>query len=160
MWLMININFNTRQRRARLRTLSTRTIVFCWKAAKVGHFRWPKFPNLRPEASHGTTLLHGSESWTWNRCHVKTPAQLQLRCLRKICGIPWKDRIPNTTVLERCEIEGIEALLINGQLRWAGHLTRMEENKIPKALFYGKLVGAQCSRGGQHKRYRDTYIDT
>ena len=76
--------------------------------------------------------------------------------LRKICGISWKDRIPNTTVLERCEIEGVEGLLIKGQLRWAaGHLTRIEENRIPKALFYGELVGGQRSRGGQHKRYKD-----
>ena len=81
--------------------------------------------------------------------------QFHLRCLRKICGIYWKDRIPNTTVLERCEIEGIEALLIKGQLRWAGHLTRMEENRIPKALFYGVIVGGQRSRGGQHTRYKD-----
>ena len=71
------------------------------------------------------------------------------------CGISWKDRIPNTTVLERCEIEGIEALLIKGQLRSAGHFIRMEENRVPKALFYGELVGGQRSRGGQHKRYKD-----
>ena len=102
-----------------------------------------------------TTLLYGSESWTWYRRHVKKLDQFHLRCLRKICGISWKDRIPNTVVLERCEIEGIEALLIKGQLRWAGHLTRMEENRIPKALFYGELVGGQRSRGGQHKRYKD-----
>lgn len=102
-----------------------------------------------------TTLSYGSESWTWYRRHVKKLDQFHLRCLRKICGISWKDRIPNTIVLERCEIEGIEALLIKGQLRWAGHLTRMEENRIPKALFYGELVGGQRSRGGQHKRYKD-----
>ena len=55
----------------------------------------------------------------------------------------------NTPVLELCEIEGIEALLIKSQLRWAGHVTIMKENRIPKALFYGELVG------GQHKKYKD-----
>ena len=102
-----------------------------------------------------TMLLYGSESWTWYCWHVEKLDQFHLRCLRKICGIPWKDRIPNTTVLERCEIEGFEALLIKGQLWWAGHLTRMEENRIPKALFYQELVGGQRSWGGQHKRYKD-----
>ena len=52
-------------------------------------------------------------------------------------------------------IEGIEALLIKGQLQWAGHPTRMEENRIPKAPFYGELVGGQRLRGSQHKRYTD-----
>ena len=61
-----------------------------------------------------TILLCGSKSWTWYFRHVKKLDQFHLRCLRKICGIPWKDRIPNTTVLERCETEGIEALLIKG----------------------------------------------
>ena len=74
---------------------------------------------------------------------------------KKICGISWKDGISNTTVLEYCDLESIEALLIKGQLRWAGHLTRMEENRIPKALFYGELAGGQRSRGGQHKRYKE-----
>ena len=34
--------------------------------------------------------------------------QFHLRCLRKIAHIRWQDMIPNTTVLERCEISGIE----------------------------------------------------
>ena len=63
-----------------------------------------------------TMLLYGNESWTWYCWHVKKPDQFHLRCLRKVCGIPWKDRIPNTSVLERCEIEGIEAMLMKGQL--------------------------------------------
>ena len=48
--------------------------------------------------------------------------------------------------------EVVEALLIKGQLRRARHLTRMEENRIPKALFYGELVGGQRPRGAQHKK--------
>ena len=78
--------------------------------------------------------------------------QSSLKCLQKVYGISWKDRIPNTTVLKVYEIEGTEALLIKGQLRRAGHLTRMEENRIPKTLFYGELVGGQRPRGGQYKR--------
>ena len=83
--------------------------------------------------------------------------QFHLKFLRKVCGISWKDRIPTTTVLELFEIEGIEAFLIKGQLRRAVHLTRMEENRIPKALFYGELFGGQRPRGGKHKRYKNVF---
>ena len=133
--LIININFNTRQRRARLRILSTPTTVVCWKLSEGRSFQMTEVSVSKAWGFSWTTLLYGSESWTWYPRHVKTLDQFHLRWQRKICGIYWKDRIPNTTVLEGCEIEGIEASLIKGQLRWAGHLTRMEENRIPKAVF-------------------------
>ena len=82
------------------------------------------------------------------RQHVKKLEQFHQGCLRKICGISWKDKLPNTVVLKCCKLDGIEALLIKCQLRWAGHVVRMEDNRIPKAVFYGELTSGQCSRGG------------
>ena len=102
-----------------------------------------------------TTLLYGCETWTWYRMHLKKLEQFHMRCLRKICNIHWKDKIPNTEVLERCKITGIEAFLMKAQLRWAGHMVRMDDQRIPKALFYGELNEGHRSRGGQHKRYKD-----
>ena len=60
-----------------------------------------------------TTLLYGCESWTWYSDHVKKLDQFYLRCLRKICGISWRDKVPNTSVLEHCEIEGIESIQVD-----------------------------------------------
>ncbi|KXJ17990.1 putative uncharacterized transposon-derived protein F52C9.6 [Exaiptasia diaphana] len=100
-----------------------------------------------------STLLYGCESWIWYIEHLKKLDQFHLRCLRKICGISWQDKVPNTSVLERCKIEGIESILVKYRLRWAGHLVRMEDNRIPKALFYGELTSGQRLRGGQHKRF-------
>ena len=92
-----------------------------------------------------TTLLYGSESWTWYRQHVRNSS--------KICGISWKDKVPSTAVLKHCKLDGIEALLIKGQLGWAGHVVRMDDNRIQKAVFYGEITSGQRSRGGQYKRY-------
>ena len=64
-----------------------------------------------------------------------------MRCLRRICNIRWQDRVPNTDVLEKCGLTSIEALLMNSQLRWAGHVVRMSDERIPKALLYGQLKG-------------------
>ena len=51
--------------------------------------------------------------------------QFHLRCLRKIANTKWQEMIPNTSVLERCQISGIEALLMTAQFRWTGHVIRM-----------------------------------
>ena len=45
-----------------------------------------------------------------------------LRCLRRILGIPWQDRIPNTTVLEKAKCSSIHALLSQRCLRWLRHM--------------------------------------
>jgi hypothetical protein len=55
-----------------------------------------------------TSLLCGCESWTLHRRNIAKLDQFQLRCPRRRAYIRWQDMTPNTTVLERCEISGVE----------------------------------------------------
>jgi len=50
----------------------------------------------------------------------------------------------------------IYTMLRQSQLRWAGHVTRMPEERLPKQIFYGELKNGARSQGGQKKRYKDT----
>ena len=97
-----------------------------------------------------------SETWTIYRPHVKQLDQFHLRCLRSICRIKWQDMIPNTEVLEKCEMPGIESMLIKSQLRWAGHVMRMNDKRIPKAVFCAQLKEGKRNPGRPRLRYRDT----
>ena len=52
-------------------------------------------------------------------------------------------------------LRAFEALLIASQLRWAGHVWRMGDERIPKQLLYGELWEGERHRGGQRKRFKD-----
>ena len=103
-----------------------------------------------------TTLLYGCETWTLYRSDIRKLDSFHMRCLRRILGVRWQDKVPNTEVLARCHIDGIESYLIRAQLRWAGHLVRMEDERLPKALFYGQIAEGKRSIGAPKKRYKDS----
>ena len=102
-----------------------------------------------------SSLLYGSEAWTIYKRQVKKLDAFHMRCLRKICGISWRDHVTNTEVLSRCNTTGIEARIMRNQLGWAGHLVRMEDSRIPKAIFFGQLRDGRRKRGRPLLRYKD-----
>lgn len=47
-------------------------------------------------------------------------------------------------------------ILMQSQLRWAGHVAHMPDHRLPKGLFYGELQQGKRSQGGQKKCFKDT----
>jgi hypothetical protein len=119
------------------RDIRTRTKVLVYRAVVV------------------TALLYAAETWTIYSRHIRKLNKFHFRCLRRILGISWKDRVSNLEVLKRADIEDVEAMIIRHQLRWTGHVLRMDTRRIPKILFYGELAHGRRTQGGQFKRYRD-----
>ncbi|XP_035673035.1 uncharacterized protein LOC118413616 [Branchiostoma floridae] len=103
-----------------------------------------------------TTLLYGSESWVTYRHHLRLLERFHQRCLRTILNIHWSDYITNVEVLEQAEIPSIEATLMKTQLRWAGHVSRMEDHRLPKIVLYGELSTGYRHRGAPKKRFKDS----
>ena len=102
-----------------------------------------------------SALLYGCETWTAYRRHTKLLEQFHQRCLRSILKIDWFHRISNVQVLQQAALSGIEAILSLSQLRWAGHLIRMEDSRLPKQLFYCELSEGKRGIGRPKLRYKD-----
>ena len=96
-----------------------------------------------------TTLHYGCETWTLYRRHIKQLDQFHMRCLRKIGNIKWQDMVHNTEVPKKCNMPGIEALLLQAQPRWCGHIVRMKNDRIPRAVIYGQLTEGSRTASGQ-----------
>lgn len=102
-----------------------------------------------------TTLLYGSEAWTPYKKQIRHIDAFHMRCLRSICGTKWSDKVRNSDILDKCNTMGIEAFLIRNQCRWAGHVLRMDDERIPKTLLYGQLQDAPRRHGRPLLRYKD-----
>ncbi|KAI8510833.1 hypothetical protein Bbelb_117490 [Branchiostoma belcheri] len=99
-----------------------------------------------------STLLYWCETWTTYRRHIQLLEQFHQRCLRNICSIRLQDKVSNLQVLETCGLTSVECMIVKCQLRWAGHVVRMEDSRIPKVLLYGQLKQGQRNQGRPLKR--------
>ena len=103
-----------------------------------------------------TTLLYSSETWTVYQRHAAKLNHFHTTHLRKLLGIKWQDKIPDTEVLACAGLPSIHTFLKKLQLRWAGHVACMPDNRLPKKLLFGKLQHGKRSLSGPKKCYKDT----
>ena len=61
----------------------------------------------------------------------------------------------NEDVLKRANLPSTESILLQVQLRWAGRVTRMEDVRMPKAVFFSELQEGKRDHGAPRKLYKD-----
>ena len=47
--------------------------------------------------------------------------------------------MPDTEVLQRVDMESMQAMFNNSQLRWADHVCHTDNERFPKPLLYNEL---------------------
>ena len=102
-----------------------------------------------------STLLYGSEAWVLHARQEKRLNVFHMRQLRRIFNITWEDKVPNNVVLAKAGMPSMFTLLKQRRMRWLGHVTRMEDGRIPKDLLYGELQQGTRRRGRPNLRFRD-----
>ena len=78
-------------------------------------------------------LLYYVETWTLHSKQLNQMKKFDKQCFRRMIGITWKNRVPNNEIFARsCSSgEGFEMV---------GHMQRMPEERLPKAVFYPELA--------------------
>ena len=72
--------------------------------------------------------------------------------------VTWRDRVPDTKVLQRAKMKSIHTLGMRSQLRWDGIVHRMDDCRLPKSLLYGELSTGKRSLGRPKLHYKDTLL--
>jgi hypothetical protein len=106
------------------------------------------------EALTVSVLLHGSESWALSSAQLDRLEVFQRSCLRS--ALPRRKRgperaadLPSNAFLEAMfRLPSVATLLERRQLRWCGHLARMDETRIPaKLCSMGRSTAGTGTRG-------------
>ena len=101
------------------------------------------------------TLLYACETWTSYKRHLQLLERFHQWCLPKKLHTTWEDMQTITSVLEEAKITSVEAMILQHQLRWTGHVVWMPDYHLPKQLLYSKLKNGKRNAGGQQKRVKD-----
>ncbi|XP_042239168.1 uncharacterized protein LOC121877470 [Homarus americanus] len=96
-----------------------------------------------------STLSYASETWTPYRRQIQMLENFHTRCLKRIFGISWEDRLTHEELYRRSNTTNIEAMLAKRHLRWLGQVIRIPDHRLPRQILYGKLSHGNRSAGGQ-----------
>lgn len=115
--------------------------------AAFGFLRRPFFASRRVPHQHKklafeglilSILLYGSEAWTVSARTRKRLQNFFNRCARTMCRVTrwhtWKQRISQRTLEKRIGLRTFSQYLHRRQLRWIGHVARMETTRLPRRL--------------------------
>ncbi len=81
-----------------------------------------------------SVLLYGAETWAMTKQLEALMIPCDVRMLRYLMGIRWRDGVSNEEVVRRSGLEGLEEVLHKVRLRWFGHVRRREEHVLKQAV--------------------------
>ena len=85
-------------------------------------------------------VMYGCESWTIKKVEPRRIDSFELRCLRRLLGVPWTARRCNQSILKEISPEySLEGLMLKLKLQYFGHLM-WRIDSLEKTLMLGKIA--------------------
>src|SRR6201990_2655800 len=99
-------------------------------------------------------LLYGSECWAMNTVHNSRIESAEMRVLRVIRGISLRDRVRSERIRTDLGVEPILDCVERNQLRWFGHVRRMEGAERLRRILVWRPEGRRPA-GRPRKRWME-----
>ena len=105
-------------------------------------------------------FLYACETWTITKELQRKITTLEMRCLRRLLNISYRDRITNIEVRNRVTKEigphsELLAMVITKKLRWFGHVIR--SNSMSKTILQGSIEGIR-RQGRPKMQWQDNIV--
>ena len=101
-------------------------------------------------------LLYGSESWCLTEALFRQLRNFHARCIRAMCRVTRRHtrqhRISTAQLLGRLGLPTIDSFITRRQLRWAGHVSRMDFGRLPRRMM-SSWVRSKRPRGAPRFTY-------
>lgn len=83
-------------------------------------------------------LTYGCESWVLTKRHKTKIQSMEMKYLRRVLGVTRMDRIRNDVIRKQLKVQPVLKRIEDCQLRWYGHLRRMNEERPVKKIWEAK----------------------
>ena len=104
-------------------------------------------------------LLYGAESWCLTESLWRELSCFHHQCIRAMCRLNRKHarehRISSDDLMNRLNIKPIHSYVTKRQLRWAGHVSRMDFGRLPRKMI-SSWVRSKRPRGAPKMTYGRT----
>jgi exonuclease III len=101
-----------------------------------------------------SVLTYGHESWILTERTRSRVQAAEMRYLRRILGVSRRHRLRNDSIREAVNLEPLLLQVERSQLRWLGHVIRMDPERLPRRLLFATPAGSR-PRGRPRTRWTD-----
>lgn len=101
-------------------------------------------------------LKHGSESWVLTKKLKQKLNACEMKVLRKIAGVTKIDKIRSDIIRKDLKIISVVQRIERQELRWFGHMVRMDEKRVVKEIWEMRMTGKK--RKGRPRRKWNTEV--
>ena len=103
-------------------------------------------------------FLYGCETWNCTQDQINLLESAHSSCLRRIVGVSVMQHHSLQWLYDVCKSRPLHVDIIQHTLRWLGHVMRMDESRLPRAVYNCVAADGSQRSGGQRMSHRRAHV--